>query len=130
MSSSVIVVVAILRPVRCTVRYVDAREQRLAQNEALFREVNERVDAMAHRLGPDVPYEYLCECANADCTFRLTLPTSVYESVRADPKQFVILPLHYTPEIEELVVQNDTYWVVRKSGEAGEYVERLDPRSR
>jgi hypothetical protein len=109
---------------------VDAREQRLAQNEALFREVNERVDAMAHRLGPDVAYEYLCECANADCTFRLALPTSVYQAVRADPKQFVLLPLHYTPEIEDLVVQEDTYWVVRKSGEAGEYVENLDPRSR
>lgn len=109
---------------------MDARERRLAENEALFREVNERVDAMAHQLGPDFAYEYLCECANADCTFRLTLPTAVYESVRADPKQFVLLPLHYTPEIEELIVQEEGYWVVRKSGEAGEYVEHLDPRSR
>ena len=109
---------------------MDEREQRLAQNEALFREVNERVDAVAHQLGPDVPYEFLCECANADCTFRLTLPTSIYEAVRADPRQFVLLPLHYTPEIEELVVQEDTYWVVRKTGAAGEYVERLDPRTR
>ncbi len=109
---------------------MDEREQRLAQNEALFREVNERVDAIAHQLGPDVPYEFLCECANADCTFRLTLSTSLYESVRADPRQFVLLPLHYTPEIEDLVIQEETYWVVRKTGEAGEYVERLDPRSR
>ena len=102
----------------------------MAQNEVLFREVNERVDAMAHRLGPDVPYEFLCECANADCTFRLTLPPSVYEGVRTDPKQFVVLPLHYTPEIEELVRKEETYWVVRKEGEAGDYVEKLDPRSR
>jgi hypothetical protein len=108
---------------------MDAREHRMAQNEALFREVNERVDAMAHQLGPDVPYEFLCECANADCTFRLALSTSVYEAVRADPKRFVVLPLHYTPEVEELVVQEDTYWVVQKTGEAGEYVEHLDPRS-
>ena len=109
---------------------MDAREHRMAQNEALFREVNERVDAVAHQLGPDVPYEFLCECANADCTFRLKLPRSVYESVRADPKRFVVLPLHYTPEAEELVVEGDTYWVVQKTGEAGEYVEHLDPRSR
>jgi hypothetical protein len=92
--------------------------------------VNERVEAVAHRLGPDVPYEFLCECANADCTFRLQLPLSVYESVRSDPKQFVLLPLHYTPEVEELVLKEDDYWVVRKSGEAGEYVEELDPRDR
>jgi hypothetical protein len=109
---------------------VDPREHRLAQNEALFREVNERIEAVAHRLGPKVPYEFLCECANADCTFKIHLPLTTYQTVRADPRQFVVLPLHYTPEVEELVVEKDTYWVVRKSGEAGEYVEQLDPRSR
>jgi hypothetical protein len=109
---------------------VDEREQRLAQNEALFREVNERVETLAHQLGPNVPYEFLCECANADCTFRLTLPLKVYESVRADPQQFVVLPVHYTPEVEDLVLKEEAYWVVRKTGEAGEYVEQLDPRSR
>jgi hypothetical protein len=109
---------------------MDAREQRLAQNEALFREVNERVQAMAHQLGPDVPYEFFCECANADCTFRITLSPSVYERIREDAQQFVVLPLHYTPEVEDLVVEEEGYWIVRKSGEAGEYVEHLDPRSR
>ena len=111
-------------------RDVDERERRLAQNEALFREVNERVETLADRFEPDVPYEFLCECANADCTFRISLPLSVYESIRADPQQFVVLPLHYTPEVEDLVIEADTHWVVRKTGEAGEYVEQLDPRSR
>jgi hypothetical protein len=109
---------------------VDQRERRLAENEALFREVNERVETLAHQLGPNVPYEFLCECANADCTFRIELPLSIYQSVRADARQFVVLPLHYTPEVEDLIVEKDTYWVVRKTGEAGEYVEGLDPRSR
>jgi len=109
---------------------MDAREQRLAQNEALFRDVNERIEAMAHQLGPDVPYEFLCECANADCTFRVSLPIATYEAVRANPRQFVLLPLHYTPEVETLVEENETYWVVVKTGEAGEYVEHLDPRGR
>ena len=109
---------------------LDPREQRMAENEALFREVNERVEAVAHRLGPDVPYEFVCECANADCTFKVSIPTGTYETVRADPRQFVVLPLHYTPEIEELVLKEDAYWIVRKTWEAGEYVEQLDPRSR
>ena len=100
---------------------VDERERRLAQNEALFREVNERVDTPAGRLGPDVYYEL---------TFRISLPLSVYESIRADPQQFVVLPLHYTPEVEDLVIEEGTHWVVRKTGEAGEYVEQLDPRNR
>ena len=109
---------------------MDERERRLAQNEALFKEVNERVRTVAHRLGPDVPYEFLCECANADCTFRLVLPLEVYENIRSDPKQFVVLPLHYTPEVETLVSEDETHWVVRKTGEAGEYVEQLDRRTR
>jgi hypothetical protein len=109
---------------------MDARDQRLAQNESLFREVNERIEDAAHQLGPHIPYEFLCECANADCTFRISLPLSVYENIRADPQQFVVLPLHYTPEVEDLVIEEDTHWVVRKTGEAGEYVEQLDPRNR
>ena len=109
---------------------MDERERRMAQNEALFKEVNERVRTVAHRLGPDVPYEFLCECANADCTFRIVLPLEVYESIRSDPKQFVVLPLHFTPEVETLVSKDATHWVVRKTGEAGEYVEQLDRRTR
>ena len=109
---------------------MDERERRLAQNEALFREVNERVGKLGHQLGPAVPYEFLCECANVDCTFRLTLPLPVYETVRADSRQFVVLPLHYTPEVEDLVAQEETYWIVRKSGESGDYVAELDPRNR
>jgi hypothetical protein len=111
---------------------MDERERRMAQNEALFREVNERVHDLADtgREPEQVDSDYLCECANSDCTFRVPLRVSEYEAVRADPKQFVVLPGHFTPEVEELVQRADRYWVVRKSGEAGEFVEALDPRSR
>jgi len=107
---------------------MDLREKRLAENEALFREVNERVQEAAAR--GSGAYDYFCECANVDCTFRITLAREEYEAVRADSKQFVVLPDHYTPEIENLVAQNETHWIVRKEGDAGEYVEQLDPRSR
>lgn len=108
---------------------MDERERRLAQNEALFREVNERVEALGHHLGPDASYEFVCECANPDCTFRITLPLPIYESVREHSTQFVVLPLHYTPEVEDLVVKEDAYWIVRKTGDAGELADRLDPRN-
>lgn len=109
---------------------MDERERRTAQNEALFREVNERIKETADGLGSDSAFEYFCECANADCTFQLTLTAAQYESLRADPTQFVVLPLHFTPEVETLVSENDGHWIVRKTGEAGEYAEKLDPRSR
>jgi hypothetical protein len=112
---------------------VDERERRMTENETLFREVNERVeDAASQFVGEDADsaHEYFCECANADCTFRVTLTHAHYESVRADPKQFVVRPDHFTPEAETLVTKNEGHWLVRKTGEAGDYVEKLDPRSR
>jgi len=109
---------------------VDQREKRMAQNEALFREVNERIKATADGLGTDGTFEYFCECANADCTFQVTLTHEEYERIRSDPTQFVVLPLHFTPEVETLADERKGYWIVRKTGDAGAYVEKLDPRSR
>jgi hypothetical protein len=109
---------------------VDDRDRRMAQNEVLFREVNERVKDIASKLGDDGGYEYFCECANKDCTFRISMRLADYEHLRDDPKQFVVLPDHYTPEIEDVVARNEAFWIVRKTGEAGEYVEERDPRSR
>ena len=109
---------------------MDAPEQRLAQNEALFREVNERVRAVAHKLGPSLPYEFLCECARVDCTARLALSIHEYEAIREDSTQFFVSPLHYSSEIDEVVVRGDVYWVVRKIGEAADYAKSMDPRRR
>ena len=109
---------------------MEDRERRMAQNETLFREVNERVHDVATAMRDDATYEYLCECSNADCTFRVTLTRGEYEEVRASPTQFVIRPDHYLPEIETVVSRNERYAIVMKTGEAGEYAEKLDPRSR
>jgi hypothetical protein len=112
---------------------VDARERRMTENETLFREVNERVEDTVkqfHDAGGGSTAEYFCECANPDCTFRISLTHAEYVGIRGNPRQFVVLPLHFTPEVETLVTKTEGYWLVRKTGEAGEYVEKLDPRSR
>jgi hypothetical protein len=108
---------------------MDERERRMTQNEVLFREVNERVQEKADEFGGGT-FHYFCECANPDCTFRVEMTAAQYEGVRADPTQFVVLPLHFTPEVETLVSENEGYWIVHKTGEAGDYAEELDPRSR
>ena len=33
-----------------------------------------------------------------------------------------------TPEIEEPILQENAYWMVRKAGEAADYVTQLGPR--
>ena len=109
---------------------MDAREQRLAKNETIFRDVNERIEeaAAAQLIDPHV-FEFLCECSNIDCTLRLPLTLGAYESVRDDPAQFVVAPGHDLPEIEEVVHRTAGYQVVRKHGAAAELAENRDPRS-
>lgn len=98
-------------------------------NEALFRDVNERVRAIAAVHGDDNHiYEFYCECSNADCTFQLRATLAQYEGVRAHPKRFLIAVNHALPEIERVVEQNEQWWVVEKQGEPGELVAELDPR--
>lgn len=109
---------------------MDARQERLARNEALFRDVNERVRAVAAAHGDDDHiYEFYCECSNVDCTFQLRATLAEYESVRADPTHFLIAPDHWLPEIEEVVQRTERWWVMEKQGEPGELAEELDPRT-
>jgi hypothetical protein len=109
---------------------MDAREERLAQNETLFRSVNENIEQAAASDWPDEHvFEFFCECSNVDCNLLLPMTVSEYEQVRADSKQFVVAPGHELPEIENVVARTDRYQVVVKQGEAAEFVTEHDPRS-
>ena len=110
---------------------MDARETRLARNETLFREVNERIESAVGRANrhDDHVYEFLCECSNADCTLLLPLTIAEYEAVRNDPRQFIVAPGHDLPEIESVVARNAGYQLVLKHGEAAAYAIERDERS-
>ena len=109
---------------------VDPREERLVENEATFRRINERIEAIAesHGSSDGHVYEFLCECSNADCTLRIPLSSTAYEWVRRDPAQFVVAPGHDLPEIEEVVFRTNAYQIVRKQGEAADVAAEENPR--
>jgi hypothetical protein len=101
--------------------------ERLARNQVLFREVNERLrDVLDDSAGHS---EFVCECSKTDCIETVPLELSEYERVRSEPNQFVIAPGHAVPEIDEVVWESDRYDLVRKTTGA-EYAKRTDPRSR
>ena len=110
---------------------MDSRETRLARNETLFREVNERIEGAVGRVGREDAhvYEFICECSNSDCTLLLPLTIAEYEAARSDPRQFIVARGHELPEIEAVIARNAGYEVVRKHGEAAEFVAERDPRS-
>lgn len=108
---------------------MDERARRLALNEAFFREVNEQIQSGARGFGDDGhSYEYMCECSNVDCTFMLPMTQQQYEHVRSNGAWFAIVPAHNLPEIEDVVARHESYWIVSKRGETGEFVAMRDPR--
>lgn len=106
---------------------MDAREKRLALNEAMFREINDRLESrILVFTGEGEPHlTVLCECANPDCTERLTLMPDEYAQVRSDARQFVIAPGHEYIDIEEIVTVTDRYEIVRKTGAAGNLADQI-----
>jgi hypothetical protein len=110
---------------------MDDRAERIGLNEALFREVNERVKAINDRFGdrPETA-QFVCECGNQACTERIEIALPAYEQLRADPARFAVRPGHELPDVETVVERNEDYAVVeKKPGGPAELAEATDPRS-
>ena len=110
----------------------ERREERLARNEATFRELNEAIETELHaRLaGPQSRLSgYVCECGRNDCTeiVRMTIPQ--YEAVRRDPCLFVVCPGHELTQVEDVAHREAGYVVVRKHDDVADIVRETDPRS-
>ena len=102
--------------------------ERLAHNEALFREINERIEAGTWVGSPADRLAFACECAALGCNVLVELTVSEYESVRAHPRHFLLAAGHELPAIETVVHRGDGYVVVEKRGDAGKAAEASDPR--
>jgi hypothetical protein len=111
---------------------VGEREQRLARNEALYREVNERVAEVADRfleVESQTPVSFICECGAATCTEPIVTTLVEYEAIRSEPTRFVVVPGHELPEIETVVERRPGYFVVEKrQQDAQEVARETDPR--
>jgi hypothetical protein len=106
---------------------------KLAANEALFREVNERIWEADKRL-PDPgqePARYLqilCECADPECLEHVDLTREEYEEIREEPTHFALRAGHENGSLEKTVWETERFVVVEKFA-AEELLERTDPRS-
>jgi len=105
---------------------VSEREKRLAMNEALFREINERVEERVQESRHAEVVVIVCECASVDCTQRITVTVEEFRHVRDDPAQFAVAPGHAIVDVEVVVTQNERFEIVRKVGFAGLVAEAVD----
>jgi hypothetical protein len=104
---------------------MNARDERIAKNEALLREVNDRIHDVGQGLQvlPDnEELDFRCECGRPECDLFVHLQASDYQRVRADNDRFVVVPGHEDPKIERVVERSEGYVVVDKRPEAEPYV--------
>ena len=108
---------------------MDERHVRRARNEALLREVNERVATLdrgaqtAWANGKDERFAFQCECGRAPaCGEQISLTLAEYDEVRVQGDRFLVVPGHEDPAIEHVVRRNDRYLVVDKVAEVEQEV--------
>ena len=107
--------------------------ERQAKNEAIFREVNERISALDRKMAAAAGnekalYDFECECGrHRRCEGRVRMTLAEYDTVRAQDDRFVVAPGHETDDLEQIVKRTDRYLIVDKIPAAEEFV-RDDPR--
>lgn len=109
---------------------MNERDLRLGQNEAVYREVNERVLGINERFGiDDDRVSFICECGQLACAERIDLTVAEYEAVRSSPVRFALVRGHDDPSVETVVEQNERFAVVEKlPGGPAELAAAEDPR--
>jgi hypothetical protein len=108
--------------------------ERVARNDAIFREANEGIRAVAAAatgLQDDDLLPFLCECADVHCTEIIQLTAPEYEAVRSEPTRFVKAHGHVRNAHgwARVVEERDRYTVAEKVGEAAAIAAELDPRA-
>ncbi len=103
-------------------------QDRLATNEAVFREVNEGIGRGQWPGEEGERVRFRCECAQLGCSELLEASVHEYERVRAHGRRFIVVPGHERPEVEIVVETRPGFLVVEKRGQAGAAAEETDPR--
>jgi hypothetical protein len=96
-------------------------------NESLFRLLNERLEKRA--IGErETTFEIVCECAQEECTTRITVPIAEYEGVRSDSTSFIVVTSHVDRSCERVVATKEGFEIVEKFGDAAAVAEIENPR--
>jgi 5-bromo-4-chloroindolyl phosphate hydrolysis protein len=107
-----------------------ARAARLTKNEALFREVNERIHALNDFGAQAERFSVVCECGQETCADVIQVNRDFYETVRAQSDRFIVVNGHVLPEIETVVEQHEGFAVVDKhDGIPEKIAAQTDPRA-
>jgi hypothetical protein len=107
----------------------DSRMRRIAQNEASFRDINERLETSLRTLPPDGEHvSFICECGREDCEQHVQLSLEEYEAIRRDSRHFAVVPGHAIPQAERVIATHDRYEIVEKIQAGARLADARDKR--
>jgi hypothetical protein len=110
---------------------VSGEKEKDARNQALFREVNERIEEFAMGFDGGGHDSYVCECGNPQCAEPMELTRAEYEAVREHANRFAVVSAHENPATETVIEQHGRYSIVEAlAGGASRIARETDPRSR
>ncbi len=106
----------------------ELQAERLASNQTLFRVVNEGVHALNEKFAAedDGNSGFACECSRLDCVEHIEVTLAEYAEVRSNARWFLVAPSgeHVFSQVEHGITRTDRYFVVEKTGVAGEVAEQ------
>jgi len=110
---------------------VKKSERRMAENEVVFRMLNEQVEKDFDKIKKvseaaglegdeyptqdNTPLHFYCECFDENCEDRIIMKPEEYAEIHEERDRFIIIAKHNAEEIETVVRREESYWVVNKN---------------
>jgi hypothetical protein len=103
---------------------LEARQERAARNQLLFRTINEQIKDLGERILTAVEeVDFACECADTSCTKTIRLSPEKFAAINETENRFIVLPGHELSEVEDTLEFCDGFVIVSKRGAGAEYVK-------
>lgn len=115
-------------------------KRRLAENQVVFRKANEQLKELIDELSNipkergveqygldrDEVFHFFCECSDENCRERIELKYDDYEKHHTKNDTFIIKIGHQVPEIEDIIIKTNNYYIVQKHEVPSQSVENLN----
>jgi hypothetical protein len=93
-------------------------ERRAAQNELLFRRLNEQIHKL-DRNSPSATLDAVCECGDDHCFAHISIPVAAYTELRRHPQRFAVMPGHESADHDLVIGRAQGFVVVEKRAVSG-----------
>lgn len=122
---------------------VKMSERRMAENEVVFRSMNEQVEKDFNKIAKiaksaglkedeypaqdDTPLHFHCECYDENCEERIIMKPSKYAEIHKKRDRFTVVANHIYLEIEKVTYKSNAYWIVDKKFAVNQKKKTLQP---